>query len=47
MESNSIKDNLSKEDMISDILLCLGADIHRENIYWWKGKTILSFCDHF
>ena len=33
MESNSIKDNLSKEDMISDILLCLGADIHRENIF--------------
>ncbi len=33
MESNSIKDNLSREDMISNILLCLGADIHRENIY--------------
>ena len=33
MENNSIKDNLSKEDMISDILLCLGADIHRENVY--------------
>lgn len=33
MESNSIKENLSKEDMISDILLCLGADIHRENIF--------------
>lgn len=33
MENNSIKNNLSKEDMISDILLCLGADIYRENIY--------------
>lgn len=33
MENNSIKDNLSKEDMISDILLCLGADIYRESIY--------------
>lgn len=33
MEGNSIRSNLSKDDIISDISLCLGADIHRENVY--------------
>ena len=33
MGNNSIRSNLSKEDIISDILLCIGADINRENIY--------------
>ena len=48
MESNSIKDNLSKEDMISDILLCLGADIHRENIYLLvEGEDDIKFLRSF
>ena len=48
MESNSIKDNLSKEDMISDILLCLGADIHRENIYLLvEGEDDIKFLRPF
>jgi len=48
MESNSIKDNLSKEDMISDILLCLGADIHKENIYLLvEGKDDIKFLRPF
>lgn len=51
MDSNSIRDNLSKEDIISDILLCLGADIHRENIYLLvEGeddiKLLFDFCYH-
>ncbi len=33
MGNNSIRSNLSKEDIISDISLCIGADIYRENIY--------------
>ena len=33
MASNSIRSNLTKEDIISDITLCMGADIDRENIY--------------
>lgn len=48
MESNSIKDNLSKEDMISDILLCLGADIHKENIYLLvEGEDDIKFLRPF
>lgn len=48
MENNSIKDNLSKEDMISDILLCLGADIHRENIYLVvEGSDDIKFLRSF
>lgn len=48
MESNSIKDNLSREDMISDILLCLGADIHRENIYLLvEGEDDIKFLRSF
>lgn len=48
MESNSIKDNLSKEDMISDILLCLGADIHRERIYLLvEGEDDIKFLRPF
>lgn len=48
MESNSIKDNLSKEDMISDILLCLGADIHRENIFLLvEGEDDINFLRPF
>lgn len=48
MESNSIKDNLSREDMISDILLCLGADIHRENIYLIvEGEDDIKFLRPF
>lgn len=33
MASNSIRSNLTKEDIISDITLCMGADIDRKNIY--------------
>lgn len=33
MASNSIRSNLKKEDIISDITLCMGADIDRKNIY--------------
>ena len=33
MENNSIKDNLSREDIISDIILSMGADIEGENVY--------------
>ncbi len=33
MDYNSIKCNLSKDDIISDIKLCLGADINRINTY--------------
>ena len=48
MESNSIKDNLSKEDIISDILLCLGADIHKENIYLLvEGEDDIKFLRPF
>lgn len=48
MESNSIKNNLSKEDMISDILLCMGADIHRENIYLLvEGEDDIKFLRPF
>lgn len=44
MENNSIKDSLSKEDMISDIILCLGADIHKENIYLLvEGEDDIKF----
>lgn len=44
MDSNSIRDNLSKEDIISDILLCLGADIHRENVYLLvEGEDDIKF----
>ena len=48
MESNSIKDNLSKEHKISDILLCLGADIHKENIYLLvEGEDDIKFLRPF
>lgn len=33
MQNNSIKSNLTKEDIISDIKLSLGADIHRSEVY--------------
>lgn len=33
MASNSIRSNLTKEDIISDITLCMGADIDRKKIY--------------
>lgn len=48
MENNSIKDNLSREDMISDILLCLGSDIHRNNIYLIvEGEDDIKFLRPF
>lgn len=48
MESNSIKDNLSKEDMISDIILCLGADVHEEDIYLVvEGEDDIKFLRSF
>ncbi len=33
MENNSIKNNLTKEDIISDIILSMGADIDNVNVY--------------
>lgn len=33
MENNSIKNNLTKEDIISDIILSMGADIDNINVY--------------
>ena len=33
MGTNSIKANLTKDSIISDIKLLLGADINKENIY--------------
>lgn len=48
MGTNSIKDNLSKEDMISDILLCLGADIYKKNIYLLvEGEDDIKFLRRF
>ena len=33
MGNNSIRSNLSKDDIISDIILSMGADIHKKNVY--------------
>lgn len=33
MANNSIRSNLSKEDIISDIVLSIGADITKQNVY--------------
>lgn len=33
MGNNSIKNNLGKDDIISDIVLSMGADIKRKNVY--------------
>ena len=44
MENNSIRSNLSKDDIISDIVLSMGADIYRENIYiLLEGEDDISF----
>lgn len=44
MGNNSIRDNLSKADIISDITLCLGADIHREKQYLLvEGEDDIKF----
>lgn len=42
MASNSIRSNLTKEDIISDITLCMGADIDRKNIYLLVEGDICS-----
>lgn len=44
MGNNSIRSNLSKDDIISDIVLSMGADIYRENIYiLLEGEDDISF----
>ena len=48
MENNSIKENLNKDDMISDILLSMGADINKENIYLIvEGESDVKFLQSF
>lgn len=48
MGCNSIKNNLSKDDIISDIKLCLGADIYRENVFVLaEGAGDVSFLRKF
>ena len=42
MASNSIRSNLTKEDIISDITLCMGADIDRKNIYLLVEGVVCS-----
>lgn len=48
MECNSIRTNLSREDIISDIRLCIGADIYKENIYLiLEGEDDIKFLRPF
>ena len=48
MESNSIRDNLSKEDMISDIVLSLGADINKKQVFLVvEGEDDIKFLRAF
>lgn len=48
MENNSVKNNLSREDIISDIKLCLGADICREKVYLLvEGEDDINFLHSF
>lgn len=44
MGTNSIKSNLSRDDIISDIILEMGADIKKENVYiLLEGKDDIRF----
>ena len=48
MENNSIRSNLSKDDIISDIILSMGADIYTKNIYiLLEGQDDISFLHPF
>lgn len=48
MAINSIKDNLTKEFIISDIKLCIGADIKKEKIYLLvEGEDDIKFLKTF
>lgn len=48
MVLNSIKNNMTKEDIISDIILSIGADISGENVYVLvEGEADINFLNPY